>query len=91
MTQINFTSEDWARIRRDYTAWWEGALDRPLLWLLLALPLLLAFVVLSLLLALPLLTDLLLLVGRERGEADVVAGLRVLELLVLDPLLELRP
>jgi len=28
--KINFTDEDWARIDRDWTAWWEGELDRPL-------------------------------------------------------------
>jgi len=27
---LHFTAEDWARIERDWTAWWAGALDRPL-------------------------------------------------------------
>jgi len=33
MSQTTFTPDDWAGIRRDYTAWWEGRLDRPLLYL----------------------------------------------------------
>jgi 5-methyltetrahydrofolate--homocysteine methyltransferase len=28
--QVEFHEEDWARIERDWTAWWEGELDRPL-------------------------------------------------------------
>ncbi len=32
-SQIQFTCEDWERIKRDYTAWWEGELDRPLIYL----------------------------------------------------------
>ena len=28
---IHFTSENWARTRETYDAWWEGALDRPLI------------------------------------------------------------
>jgi hypothetical protein len=28
--QVGFHDEDWARIERDWTAWWEGELDRPL-------------------------------------------------------------
>jgi len=28
--QLHFTDEDWARIERDWTAWWAGELDRPL-------------------------------------------------------------
>jgi 5-methyltetrahydrofolate--homocysteine methyltransferase len=28
--QTQFTEEDWARIRRDWSAWWAGELDRPL-------------------------------------------------------------
>ncbi len=28
---IHFGKDDWARIRRDYGAWWRGELDRPLL------------------------------------------------------------
>jgi len=32
MPDINFTAADWVRIRRDYTAWWRGELDRPLLY-----------------------------------------------------------
>ena len=31
MTGIDFAKDDWARIRRDYTAWWAGELDRPLI------------------------------------------------------------
>jgi 5-methyltetrahydrofolate--homocysteine methyltransferase len=27
---LNFTAEDWDRIERDYTAWWAGELERPL-------------------------------------------------------------
>ncbi len=27
---INFTPEDWERIRRDWGSWWEGELERPL-------------------------------------------------------------
>jgi len=27
---LHFTSEDWIRIERDWTAWWEGELERPL-------------------------------------------------------------
>jgi hypothetical protein len=30
---LNFTEADWERIERDYTAWWAGELDRPLVWL----------------------------------------------------------
>jgi 5-methyltetrahydrofolate--homocysteine methyltransferase len=33
MTPIKFTEEDWARIERDTMAWWEGELDRPLVYL----------------------------------------------------------
>ena len=33
MPKLNFTNEDWARVERDTMAWWEGELDRPLLWL----------------------------------------------------------
>ena len=28
--QVHFTEEDWERIRRDWTAWWAGELDRPM-------------------------------------------------------------
>lgn len=28
---ISFTSEDWARIREDYTKWWDKTLERPLI------------------------------------------------------------
>ena len=28
---IHFTSENWARTRETYDAWWEGALERPLI------------------------------------------------------------
>ncbi len=27
---INFTEQDWERIKLDWTAWWEGELDRPM-------------------------------------------------------------
>ena len=27
---LHFTQEDWERIERDWTAWWAGELDRPL-------------------------------------------------------------
>ncbi|MBW1711159.1 MAG: hypothetical protein JRJ73_14975 [Deltaproteobacteria bacterium] len=27
---LNFTDEDWQRIERDWTAWWAGELDRPM-------------------------------------------------------------
>jgi 5-methyltetrahydrofolate--homocysteine methyltransferase len=30
MAKIDFTPADWARIRNDYMAWWNGDLDRPL-------------------------------------------------------------
>jgi len=35
MTQINvnFHDEDWARIERDWSAWWAGELDRPMVFL----------------------------------------------------------
>jgi hypothetical protein len=33
MSKINFTEEDWARIERDTMDWWEGALERPLVYL----------------------------------------------------------
>lgn len=29
----HFTAEDWARVTPDWLAWWEGELERPLLWL----------------------------------------------------------
>ncbi len=28
--EIDFTEEDWARLERNWTAWWAGELDRPL-------------------------------------------------------------
>jgi 5-methyltetrahydrofolate--homocysteine methyltransferase len=28
--QLHFTEQDWDRIERDWTAWWDGELDRPL-------------------------------------------------------------
>jgi 5-methyltetrahydrofolate--homocysteine methyltransferase len=31
--KVNFTDADWARIRRDTTAWWAGELPRPLVFL----------------------------------------------------------
>jgi hypothetical protein len=30
---VNFHEEDWARIERDWSAWWHGDLDRPMVWL----------------------------------------------------------
>jgi 5-methyltetrahydrofolate--homocysteine methyltransferase len=33
MGKIDFTAADWARIRRDWTAWWRHELQRPLLYL----------------------------------------------------------
>ena len=33
MPTLHFTDEDWARIRRDTLAWWEGELERPLVYL----------------------------------------------------------
>ena len=30
---IHFRAEDWARIKKDYTAWWRGELSRPLLYI----------------------------------------------------------
>lgn len=30
MPTLQFAPQDWARIERDYTAWWAGELDRPL-------------------------------------------------------------
>lgn len=33
MKGIAFTSQDWARIRRDHTAWWDGKLNRPLYYM----------------------------------------------------------
>ncbi len=27
---INFTDDDWERIRRDWTSWWDGDIDRPM-------------------------------------------------------------
>lgn len=32
---IKFTGADWERIRRDYTLWWQGELERPLIYLAL--------------------------------------------------------
>ena len=29
-SDLRFTAEDWARTERDWTAWWAGELDRPL-------------------------------------------------------------
>jgi hypothetical protein len=28
--QVHFTEEDWERVTRDWGAWWEGGLDRPM-------------------------------------------------------------
>ncbi len=33
MKKINFVEEDWARVERDTMAWWNHALDRPLVYL----------------------------------------------------------
>ncbi len=33
MPTLNFKAEDWARIDRDYAAWWTGELERPLVYL----------------------------------------------------------
>lgn len=30
---VHFTDEDWARAERDWSAWWAGELDRPLVWI----------------------------------------------------------
>jgi len=27
---LHFTEEDWERVERDWTAWWAGELDRPM-------------------------------------------------------------
>lgn len=32
-SRLNFTDSDWERVVRDATAWWEGNLDRPLVYL----------------------------------------------------------
>jgi len=29
-TKVHFTEEDWERVHRDWAAWWEGELERPL-------------------------------------------------------------
>ncbi len=29
-TSIDFSTERWSRVKKDYTAWWRGELDRPL-------------------------------------------------------------
>lgn len=31
--QLRFAEEDWDRITRDYSAWWAGELDRPLIYM----------------------------------------------------------
>jgi 5-methyltetrahydrofolate--homocysteine methyltransferase len=33
MPTLNFTEKDWARVKRDTVAWWEGELERPLVYL----------------------------------------------------------
>ena len=33
MPNLRFSEHDWQRIERDTMAWWEGDLDRPLIWL----------------------------------------------------------
>src|SRR5690606_18184436 len=30
---LHFTDDDWARIERDWAAWWAGELPRPLVWI----------------------------------------------------------
>lgn len=30
---LHFTDDDWARIARDWAAWWAGELPRPLIWI----------------------------------------------------------
>jgi len=39
MSKIHFAEEDWARIEGDTMAWWEGELDRPLVYLAVTDPL----------------------------------------------------
>jgi 5-methyltetrahydrofolate--homocysteine methyltransferase len=39
MLDLRFTQQDWERIERDTMAWWAGALDRPLVWLVASDPL----------------------------------------------------
>ncbi len=31
--RVRFTDEDWARVNRDWAAWWAGELERPLVWI----------------------------------------------------------
>ncbi|MGC9346792.1 MAG: hypothetical protein ACP5JG_01530 [Anaerolineae bacterium] len=33
MPDLNFTEADWARVQRDTVAWWQGELERPLVYL----------------------------------------------------------
>jgi len=33
MSTLQFTDEDWQRVQQNAMAWWEGDLDRPLVWL----------------------------------------------------------
>lgn len=33
MANLNFSDEDWARVERDTISWWNGELDRPLVYL----------------------------------------------------------
>ena len=28
--EVHFTEEDWARVEEDWTAWWSGEMERPL-------------------------------------------------------------
>lgn len=39
MPKLNFTDKDWARVERDTMAWWEGDLERPLVYLAVTDPL----------------------------------------------------
>jgi hypothetical protein len=38
MPNLRFSEHDWQRVERDTMAWWEGDLDRPLVWLAAAEP-----------------------------------------------------
>lgn len=39
MDKLAFTAEDWARVERDALAWWNGELERPLVYLTVQQPL----------------------------------------------------
>jgi 5-methyltetrahydrofolate--homocysteine methyltransferase len=38
MVRLNFREEDWERVERDTMTWWDGELDRPLVWLAVTSP-----------------------------------------------------